>query len=310
MPNNNVLVFGSINVDLIAHSDSTSQKDKYTIGSHFQTNLGGKGLNVALGCAAFNPHKVDFVGRVGNDIYGKFVLESLTKKGLGAENIVEDPEHSTGIGHLRVDQEGEYDTIVIQGANDALCGRDFDSYVASHGLPSLIITNLETPFEAIHHISVNKGQSKLVINVSPWISKAIDVLSLADVAVLNLSESRTIMGLDDNTPALDAVNALRAHFSGAIVVTLGEDGVMALDENGTLYQLNGDAVVPLNTVGAGDSFLAGFIMSMSKGTDFEEALEVGNAAGRLVCLRSDSHLVVSDIHELELALGQSPRRKV
>lgn len=303
MQKGSVLVFGSINVDLIAHADFSKQTDNYAVGTGFTTNSGGKGLNTAIGCAAIDPTRVQMLGRVGLDIYGDFIVKEVEQAGLSASQIIRDSNAHTGIGHLRVAPDGEYDTVVVQGANDNLCGKDFDDYMASHPAPQFVITNLETPISAIEHIAKNRSSAALAINVSPMVEGADNVLTLADLAVLNLSEAKTLLKTEQNLQPRELLLELRKISAAVIVVTLGEQGAIAIDEKNEIFEVSGLPVQAVNTVGAGDSFFATLVMALSSGATLALALEAGNQAGRLACLRSESHLSASDADAVRLATG-------
>jgi len=303
MQKGSVLVFGSINVDLIAHADPARQKDNYVVGTGFTTNSGGKGLNTAMGCAAFNSSRVHMLGRVGLDIYGQFIIGVIEQAGLSAKYVIRDSKAHTGIGHLRVAPDGEYDTVVVQGANDNLCGEDFDSYLAENSAPAFVITNLETPLAAIRHIAERSQDTSLAINVSPMVEGAKDAIALANLAVLNLSEAKTLMGIDRDLQPRELLQQLREVTNAVIVMTLGERGAIAIDSKDEIFEVEGLPVKAINTVGAGDSFFAALIMALSLGASLPQALEAGNQAGRFACLRSESHLSLSDAEAIRVSTG-------
>lgn len=303
MQKGTVLVFGSINVDLIAHADFSKQRDNYAVGTGFTTNSGGKGLNTAIGCAAIDPTRVHMLGRVGLDIYGDFIVKEAEQAGLSAAQIIRDSNAHTGIGHLRVAPDGEYDTVVVQGANDNLCGKDFDDYLSSHQTPQFVITNLETPISAIEHIANSRSAATLAINVSPMVDGAAAVLVLANLAVLNLSEAKTLLRTSQDLQPRELLFELRKISPSVIVITLGERGAIAIDEKNEIFEVSGIPVKAVNTVGAGDSFFATLVMALSSGATLAQSLEAGNQAGRLACLRSESHLTPADAQAIRLATG-------
>lgn len=303
MQKGSVVVFGSINVDLIAYADFRKQKDNYVVGSGFKTNSGGKGLNTAMGCASINASRVHMLGRVGQDMYGDFIIAKVKEAGLNSDFIIRDPNAHTGIGHLRVAPDGEYETVVVQGANDNISGQDFDTYLGVHGSPSFVITNLETPISAIRHIAGLGVTTSLAVNVSPMVDGAKEALQLANLAVLNLSEAKTLLGIDFDALPRDLLNQLRKITQATLVITLGEQGAIALDQNDGIFEVHGEPVKVINTIGAGDSFFATLVMALSTGASISEAMAAGNQAGRLVCQRSESHISRADAEAIRVSTG-------
>lgn len=303
MQKGSVVVFGSINVDLIAYADFRKQNDNYVVGSGFKTNSGGKGLNTAMGCSSINASRVHMLGRVGQDMYGDFIIAKVKEAGLRSDFIIRDANAHTGIGHLRVAPDGEYETVVIQGANDNISGEDFDAYLGVHGSPAFVITNLETPISAIRHIAEHGAATSLAVNVSPMVYGAKEALQLANLAVLNLSEAKTLLGIDFDALPRDLLNQLRKITQATLVITLGEQGAIALDQNDEIFEVHGEPVKAINTIGAGDSFFATLVMALSTGASISEAMAAGNQAGRLVCQRSESHISRADAEAIRVSTG-------
>ena len=243
------------------------------------------------------------LGRVGQDMYGDFIIAKVKEAGLNSDFIIRDPNAHTGIGHLRVAPDGEYETVVVQGANDNISGQDFDTYLGVHGSPSFVITNLETPISAIRHIAGLGVTTSLAVNVSPMVDGAKEALQLANLAVLNLSEAKTLLGIDFDALPRDLLNQLRKITQATLVITLGEQGAIALDQNDGIFEVHGEPVKVINTIGAGDSFFATLVMALSTGASISEAMAAGNQAGRLVCQRSESHISRADAEAIRVSTG-------
>ena len=138
-----IVAVGSINADLVAEKSVTAQRANYAYGSNFEMNLGGKSLNVALTALALS-NDVALISRIGNDIFGLEILNKAMKDGLITQYITIDEQAHTGIGHVRVDENGQYDTIVINGANWNLTEEDIDAFISDGYRPKFAIFNFET----------------------------------------------------------------------------------------------------------------------------------------------------------------------
>ena len=132
-----IVAVGSINADLVAEKSVTAQRANYAYGSNFEMNLGGKSLNVALTALALS-NDVALISRIGNDIFGLEILNKAMKDGLITQYITIDEQAHTGIGHVRVDENGQYDTIVINGANWNLTEEDIDAFISDGYRPKFV----------------------------------------------------------------------------------------------------------------------------------------------------------------------------
>ena len=91
-----IVVFGSINMDLVARTQRLPIPGETLTGSSFQTIPGGKGANQAVACAQLGA-KTSMVGRVGGDVFGKKLKDELSKVGVDHHNVVVDSETSSVI---------------------------------------------------------------------------------------------------------------------------------------------------------------------------------------------------------------------
>ena len=304
MGKDRICVVGSLNVDLVAYVHPKAAAAGYTTGGRFESNAGGKSLNAALSLASAGIG-VDIVGRVGDDLFGQQLLQKLDQSGLSRAFVAIDPIAHTGIGHVRVSASGEYDTVVIPGANGRLSSADVDRYLATAESPTWTILNLEFPLATVVHAAsafAAKG-SNVVLNLSPLDGTETE-FPAADVTVLNAREACIVLKrpegmLGDIDRALDE---LRRVIGGAIVVTLGEDGAAAIDDAG-ICRVEGHPVDVVNAVGAGDSFLAVLVLALSSGESLPDVLAAANLGGMLACQRAESNLAPSDIESIERQLG-------
>lgn len=266
---------------------------------------GGKSLNAAMSIAAADP-TVSLVARVGSDDLGNFVISTLHERGIATEGIIRDERTHTGVGHVRIDSQGEYDTVVIPGANGNFSPADIDGYLQSHEPPAFVVLNLEVPLPTVRHAAARFRElgSKLVLNLSPVCAEARSLLRLADVVVLNLRETCHVLDVPPTTDVLLLLTALREAGAKTPVLTLGGGGVAALHGNDFVQADVGPTTV-VNSVGAGDSFLGTMVLAMANGHPFPLCLRAANEAGRLVCSRPESFLTTADVRLIEDGLGVS-----
>jgi ribokinase len=266
---------------------------------------GGKSLNAAMSIAAMDP-TVTLVARVGSDDLGNFIIGALRNQGITTEGIIRDDRTHTGVGHVRIDSQGEYDTVVIPGANGNFSPADIDGYLEAHEPPAFVVLNLEVPLPTVKRAATRFRElgSTVVLNLSPVCVEARSLLRLADVVVLNLREACHVLDVPSNTDVLVLLTALREAGAKTPVLTLGGGGVAALHGN-EFVQADVEPTVVINSVGAGDSFLGTLVLAMAHGHPFPLCLRAANEAGRLVCSKPESFLTAADVRHIEDGIGIS-----
>lgn len=297
-----IVAVGSINADLVAEKSVTAQRANYAYGSNFEMNLGGKSLNVALTALALS-NDVALISRIGNDIFGLEILNKAMKDGLITQYITIDEQAHTGIGHVRVDENGQYDTIVINGANWNLTEEDIDAFISDGYRPKFAIFNFETDINLLKKIIPKFKQinSQIVINFSPIVNNMRDLLNLTDVAVLNLAEAQQILESSESNPE-DLLKKLKSLGPKIVVITLGGDGAVAMNSDGLVVKVPAQVAKVKNTVGAGDGFLACLIYSIAQELSLEQSLINATYVGKIICSKSEASLSAKDV----LVLNSEP----
>lgn len=300
-----ICVVGSLNADLIAYLGADVSAASYVTGDSFEMAAGGKSLNAAMSIASLDP-TVTLVGRVGSDDLGNFITGVLRERGITTEGIIRDDRVHTGVGHVRVNPEGEYDTVVVPGANGNFSPADVDGYLEGHEAPAFVVLNLEVPLPSVRRAATRFRElgSTVVLNLSPVHAEAKSLLRLADVVVMNLSEACHVLDVPQTIDIRLLLTALREAGAKTPVLTLGGGGVAALNGN-DLVQASVEPIRVVNSVGAGDSFLGTMVLAMANGHPLPVCLKAANEAGRLVCGRSESFLTPDDVRHIENVIGVS-----
>ena len=297
-----IVAVGSINADLVAEKSVTAQRANYAYGSNFEMNLGGKSLNVALTALALC-NDVALISRIGNDIFGLEILNKAMKDGLITQYITIDEQAHTGIGHVRVDENGQYDTIVINGANWNLSEEDIDAFISDGYRPKFAIFNFETDINLLKKVIPKFKQinSQIVMNFSPIVNNMRDLMNLTDIAVLNLAEAQQILESSESNPE-ELLKKLKSFGPKIVVITLGGDGAVAMNSDGLVIKVPAQVAKVKNTVGAGDGFLACLIYSIAQELSLEQSLINATYVGKIICSKSEASLSAKDV----LVLNSEP----
>ena len=114
-----ILVVGSLNMDLVVQMPAIPRPGETLLGGRFATFPGGKGANQAVAAARLGA-QVTLVGKVGNDAFGKQLLQVIQAEGIETRYIGIDQNNATGVALITVDTEGRNSISVASGANFAL----------------------------------------------------------------------------------------------------------------------------------------------------------------------------------------------
>ena len=118
-----LVVIGSSNMDLVVSTEHFPLSGQTVMGKKFMTNFGGKGANQAV-AASLLGGDVTFICKVGNDNYGREMIEKFQKDGIDTQYVTATDQAATGIAVITVDANGENTIVVASGANGLLASKD------------------------------------------------------------------------------------------------------------------------------------------------------------------------------------------
>jgi len=277
-----LIVVGELNADLIMEEvQSLPELGTERVAERMTLTLGSSSAILASNASAIGVD-VGFVGRVGDDVFGDFVLERLADRGIDRRYIRPTPEQTTGLTVIYT-HEDDRGMITYPGAMEALTIEDIPwEYVrqADHvHLSSFYLqTGLQPDVGALFRRAKADGlTTSLDTNWDPdetWDGGILDILDAVDIFLPNDEEARRIAGEEH----LDRAMAVLAERAGAVVVTCGSDGAK-LQKGTQTRSFSPPPVEPVDAVGAGDSFNAGFLRQYLKGKTVAECIEFGLVTG-------------------------------
>ncbi|MDP3434576.1 MAG: PfkB family carbohydrate kinase, partial [Bacteroidota bacterium] len=101
-----ILIVGSSNTDMVIKTHNFPAPGETILGGRFLMNAGGKGANQAVAAARLGG-MVTFVGKIGDDIFGKQAVQQLEDEGINVDFVAVDPENPSGVALITVDKKGE-----------------------------------------------------------------------------------------------------------------------------------------------------------------------------------------------------------
>jgi ribokinase len=276
-----VAVVGSCNVDFTAGVRDLPQRGETVLGIRFSMVPGGKGENQAV-AAARQGAATALIGCIGSDVFGDQIVAALHGDGVDTSHLTRVPDQSTGIAQIVVDERGDNAIVVAPLANHALDRARVHAASEALRTARVVLAQLETPLDAVTAAFElgRAGGATTILNPAPALE--LPDLSLVDVIVPNETEAATLTGdaVADAAGAQRAAGALRARGAAAVLVTLGHQGAVWVDEHRTL-DVPAFPVDALDATAAGDAFCGALAAAFATGTDLEDALRRAAAAGAL-----------------------------
>jgi ribokinase len=269
-----VLVFGSINMDLVVETSAFPRLGETLPGASFATHAGGKGANQAVAAARLGA-QVTMLGRVGSDAFGRELKARLGADGVTTRWVEETPDVSTGIAAITV-CNADNAIIVVPGANAHLSAADLDAAEAAFAAADVVLAQLEVPLATVEHgaeLAARYGKP-FVLNPAPAARLPESLLARCTLITPNEYELGAALA-QPNVPWQELLTRL----PGRVVVTKGAEGAYFTDAAGVLRQQPSFAVTPVDTTGAGDTFNGALGAFWDLG--LAEAVRRGSAAGAL-----------------------------
>lgn len=295
-----IAVVGSINMDLVVKTDEIPKIGETLLGNELLQIPGGKGANQGVTIAKLEKEMV-FLGKVGNDSYGEILLKSMKDSGAHIEHI-EKTEGGTGIAVINVDKEGRNNITVIQGANNEVDIDYLNRKKEVFKQADLTLFQLEIPLETVKEgLKLSKEFGKItVLNPAPAIELDDEIIQNVDILIPNEYELERIskVKVTDQDSILEASKVLLHKGVEKLVVTLGSRGVLYIDKEGhEFYKAHKVEVV--DTTGAGDSFIGGFVASYIEDRNIEKAIGMGQKVAALSIQRMGAQSSLPTLDEVK-----------
>jgi ribokinase len=277
-----VVVFGSINLDLVARVERLPRAGETLAGLAFYTAPGGKGANQALAARRAGAD-VALFGAVGRDAFAAPALRLLRDDGvrLSTPAIAEAP---TGVASIHVDAAGENAITVIAGANAHARSADIPDVLL--GPATTVLLQLEAPASESLMLARRARAlgARVVLNPSPVEGFEAAWREVVDVMVVNEHECGVVAASLDLPGEPRAFAAALARAGALGCVTLGAKGAVAASHD-AMFRVPPLAIEVVDTVGAGDAFTGVLAASLDASLPLADALARAAAAGALACAR-------------------------
>ncbi|MGL4994820.1 MAG: ribokinase [Deefgea sp.] len=293
-----VLVVGSINMDLVAQVDQFPRLGETLFGRSFKTYHGGKGANQAVAAARLGA-KVTMIGRVGDDAFGQELTASLVAEGINTEWIQRSANTASGIAMITL-AGSDNAIIVVPGANADLSVADVQAAESAFIACDVVIAQLESPLATIEMAAqlAQRHGKPFILNPAPAMSLSAELLQQVSLLTPNEFELSIALGTPENE-----WQAALQQYPGQILMTAGKDGAWYTTEQGELRQQASFVVNAVDTTGAGDTFNGALATFWHLG--LSEASRLACAAGALSVTRAGAQGGMPTLAELTAFLANT-----
>lgn len=278
-----IVVFGSINIDLVMAVANLPRPGETVLAPAYRALGGGKGANQALAAARAGA-EVALYGCVGRDAFAGDALALLRRAGVDLGGVTE-RDAATGCAVVCVDRDGENQIVVASGANMLAGAGQVPDRVL--GPATTLLLQLEVSESESHDLIARARRlgARIVLNAAPARPQPAAVLSALDILVVNEIEATMLAdGVTTAAGGREAARAIAASHGLTVVVTLGGAGAAAFSPDGD-WEVGALPVTPVDTTGAGDTFLGVFLAARDGGAEPEAALRQAAAAAAIQVTR-------------------------
>ena len=296
-----ILCIGEALIDMIC----TDKGQTLSAGNHFLKKPGGAPTNVAAAIAALGG-RVELAAKVGDDPFGRQLIDVMNGFGVGTDCMLTDKNHFTTFAFVSLMENGERDFVFNRGADGQLSREEINSIdlkdisiihfgSATGFLPGPLqeayLHLLEKALEKNIFISFDPNYRHLLFqnNTETFIQQSWHFLTHCNFFKLSDEEA---MLLTKTESVENACQILLKETTAVFAITLGKDGTL-LGLNGEQHIIESIPVTPIDTTGAGDAFVGAMLYQLSHRTktqfedlnygDWRRFVANANKAGARTC---------------------------
>ena len=288
-----ILVAGEINPDLILSGNVVPEFDQVEkIVDKATLAIGSSSAIFACGAARLGL-KVAFIGVCGEDVFGRFMLDEMQKRNVNVSSVIVRADGQTGLSVI-LSQPIEYaqgDRAILthlglipmlqaSDISDALLCQARHLHIASYFLQTDLQPDLSSLFRRAHSLGLT---TSLDTNYDPseqWLGFD-ELLSVTDIFLPNKTEALSITQSDN----VDSAAIQLANKSKLVAIKLGADGALACQDHLIIHS-DSISINIVDTVGAGDSFDAGFMYAYLNHWELQKSLRLACVCGALSTRRA------------------------
>ncbi len=251
---------------------------------------GGDALNAIVGLTMLGMgEEARLVSVVGDDAFGRLIAERITERGVDTSGLIVRPEVNSIVTCILIDEDNERHFLCSGNAASSLCVNDVMQAISDDteylhigsfmSLDMLEHENAERVFKAARERNIKTSFDVTFDDTGEWLGKIRSALPYTDIFFASYDEAVCLSG--GLKAPRDIAEFFRREGIGSFVLKLGINGCYATDYK-TLVEMPTYTDHPVvDTTGAGDSFVAGYLYGVLRGFSMEECCLIGNVNGTL-----------------------------
>lgn len=258
-----IVVVGSVTMDMVTCTPQIPRIGQTIIGTSFSTTPGGKGANQAVAAARLG-YPVQFVGMVGDDIYGPQLIQNLADAGVDT-SAMENTSGPSGLAPIFLAANGQNAIVVVPGANGKVDSTYVDKHIDVIRNAGMVLCQLELPMATIDHTLNVCAELGVPVMLDPAPAAGLSDSVWKQVAWFTPNETEAAFYLNDGSyPELIAQELLERGLRG-VVLKRGAEGAYVAIAGGAAGWVKPFAVDAIDTVAAGDCFNGAFAVALLEG---------------------------------------------
>ncbi|MDT0177694.1 PfkB family carbohydrate kinase [Enterobacter sp. BRE11] len=274
-----IVVVGSLHYDIMLDAPHRPEKGETVMGTACRYKFGGKGGNQALAASRAGA-ETHFVGAVGADESGRFLLSALQAGGVDIACVQVADGIASGMSVAISDAEGDYGAVVVSGANQHIAPDALRSEPLWRNAAMLILQNEIAAETNLLAAAAAKARGiPVCINAAPARPLEPALEACIDLLVINAVEARDMCGVvvGDLASAMVAAETLARRFR-QVVVTAGEHGVAFCQQGASALSQPAEKIRLISTHGAGDCFTGVLCRALAAQQSLADAVRMANMA--------------------------------
>ena len=296
-----IVVVGSINMDLVAHTHQIPVPGQTVIGTGFDTTPGGKGANQAVAVARLG-YPVQMVGMVGDDVFGQALLDNLANAGVGTEAVAR-VSGPSGVAPILVSESGENSIVVVPGANGKMDKAAVDRQSALIRSAGMVLCQLELPLETVSHVLALCADAGVPVVLDPAPAAPLPETAFRQASWFTPNETEAAFYLGNQPNSEAAAQQLLHKGLKGVVLKRGSDGAYVAVA-GKAAWVRSFPVKPVDTVAAGDCFNGAFAVALLEGNDPWAAARFASAAAAISVTRKGAQASMPSRADVEKFLAE------
>jgi ribokinase len=273
--NPRLVVVGSLNADFVIRVPRFPVPGETLVGLDFRVFPGGKGANQAYAAARLGS-QVCMVGQVGADAHAGWLKSNLASAGVDVSQVQADPDVSSGIATITINDQGQNQIIIVPGANGTLHPDRLDRSRQVISSAGQVLLQLEVPLPTVLSAArlAREGGARVILDPAPAQPLPDELLALADYLTPNETELAILTGSRASSfsreEAARLARQLLRRGARKVIVKMGAQGALLLSADHEHFW-PALPVKAVDTTAAGDAFNAAFAAALARGKPEREA---------------------------------------